>query len=303
MDAFHALWADIVGQNTEFYGLTEGRARTQAVQWGRWSEALVRYFSVHVPGARDRPLSSGDLKMFAEDATLWKGACPAEMAARQDVDVPAVLMSHEGLKKFWVWFYQATITLRRTFAWSLGVNKHKPGFAGFMKKSTAIALLANAARNTFLIRFSASMPGGLAIHYRSSPRRGVVSVSVQVGPGGELSYDNGPTYHDLVDLALRSKPLLYVYPNTPKTEIFTRPEERLSYTGSRTQPRHDSGSTLSGSVHGAGAYSSGSRTTRGDASGRLGVLRRESGAPRGGGMFVTNVASRRQSFPTAMPAR
>lgn len=263
-DALERVWRDALGTTSMgFYGSGADGERGEngvgvgsgvgggggrgVVPWGRLCEAIGRYFKERVLGALNRPLETSDFDLFASDAALWKkedGPLTSQ-AARQalaagethPVDVSEVLLSRRKLKTFWKWFWQAVNTLRSTSAWSIGVAGPALGFAGFMRKDVAISLLSKAQPGTFLIRFSTSKAGALAVHYMStSPRkRGVVvSAIVNVSPAGALSVENGSRdYHDLDDLVLSIDQLKVLHPNVRKEEVFFRPERRESWTGER----------------------------------------------------------------------
>lgn len=233
-DALERLWEEIVGMNHGFYGPSDGGGgggenRSAEVSWGRLCEAIGRYFVRQVPGARDRPLQSSDFDLFASDEALWSredGPSPKRAAERQDGRVSDVLISRRKLTPFWRWFWQAATTLRRTPAWSTGAS----GFAGFMRKDKALNLLSCAEPGTFLVRFSTSKPGALAIHYvaTSRSRRGqVVSGIVNVSRAGALSVENGrQTFHDLDDLVLSTEQLRFLHPKVRKEDVFCRPQRR-----------------------------------------------------------------------------
>lgn len=144
-----------------------------------------------------------------------------------------VLISRKKLKPFWAWFWQAATTLRRTPVWSKGEAGPASGFAGFMRKDVALGLLSRAAPGTFLVRFSTSKPGALAIHYMatSRSRRGtVVSGIVNVSKAGALSVENGTqTFHDLDDLVLSTEQLRFIHPNVRKEDVFSRPQRRNTW--------------------------------------------------------------------------
>ncbi|CAM9969017.1 unnamed protein product, partial [Laminaria digitata] len=196
--------------------------------WERVCLSIARCFRQRVPGARTRPLRSVDYDLFADDSGLWEGPCPAQIAKEQGVHVSAVMISREQIAPFWRWFWHATTTLRRTEAWMTGEGCPARGFAGFMKKDSAFALLASANPGTFLIRFSTSTPGALAVHYTSSRGQGcVTSVVVNVNAGGELSCSSSRrgstgTFSTLDELALSTRQLVCVHPDVPKAEVFHR---------------------------------------------------------------------------------
>lgn len=231
-DALERVWGEVVGTNNGFYG--NGSAKK--VSWGRLCEAIGGYFERRVPGARARPLKSSDFDLFASDAALWSredglshGLSPKRAAERQDGRVSDVLISRRKLQPFWRWFWQAATTLCWTSAWSTGAS----GFAGFMRKDEALSLLSSAEPGTFLIRFSTSKPGALALHYAatSPSRRGqVVSGIVNVSRAGALSVENGQTFNDLNDLVLSHEQLRFLHPNVRKEDVFSRPQRRGTWT-------------------------------------------------------------------------
>lgn len=187
-----------------------------------------------MPGADTRPLQSVDYDLFAEDSGLWEGPCPAQIALAQRIHVSQVMISREQIAPFWRWFWHATTTLRRTAAWVAGEGRAARGFAGFIKKDSACALLACANPGTFLIRFSTSTPGALAVHYTSSRGQGsVTSVVVNVSARGELSccqeHGSTGTFRTLDELALSTKQLVCLHPDIPKAEVFYRPQHRNSW--------------------------------------------------------------------------
>ncbi len=260
-DALERVWRDALGTRSRgFYGAGAdgesgenggggggGGGGSSVVSWGRLCEAIGRYFKERVLGGLNRPLESSDFDLFASDAALWKredgpltsqAARQAEAAGgTRPVDVSEVLLSRRKLKTFWKWFWQAVTTLRSTSAWSTGVAGPALGFAGFMRKDVALSLLSKAKPGTFLIRFSTSKAGALAVHYMStsSRKRGVVvSAIVNVSAAGALSVENGSRdYHDLDDLVLSTDQLKFLHPNVRKEDVFSRPERRESWTGAR----------------------------------------------------------------------
>lgn len=204
--------------------------------WGQLCVAIGRYFERKVPGARGRPLESGDFDLFASDAALWKqedGGSPASRARRGGARVSEVLLSRARVETFWRWFWQAVTTLCSTSAWSTGQWGRALGFAGFMRKDDALAGLSGKAPGTFLIRFSTTQRGSLAVHYtsRSRGRRGeLVSVIVKVTNAGELTIVNGNRpYHNLDDLVLSMDQLKFLHPDIRKEDVFFRPERRGSW--------------------------------------------------------------------------
>lgn len=239
-DALQWLWGEIVGRNNGFYGPSggrEGEGGSAEVSWGRLCEAIGQYFVRRVPGARDRPLQSSDFDLFASDEALWNkedGPAPARAARRQGGHVSEVLISRKKLEPFWRWFWEAATTLNRTPAWSTGGTGPASGFAGFMKKDEALSLLSHAEPGTFLVRFSTSKPGALAIHYvaTSRLRRGtVVSGIVNVSRAGALTVENGrQTFNNLDDLVLSTEQLKFLHPNVRKEDVFSRPQRRASWT-------------------------------------------------------------------------
>ncbi|CAN0379272.1 unnamed protein product, partial [Hapterophycus canaliculatus] len=135
-------------------------------------KAIGRYFARRVPGARARPLRAEDFELFASDGALWRrqdGPTPAKTAERRRMQVSQVPVSRKKLEPFWRWFWQAVTTLKRTSAWCTGLESSPAlGFAGFMRKEVALSLLSGARPGTFLIRFSTSTPGALAVHYAAT---------------------------------------------------------------------------------------------------------------------------------------
>lgn len=256
-EAFDRFWHDVSGTggttSRGFYGPSGGggggggehkggAGDGSSFSWERVCKSIAKCFRQRVPGARTRPLEQVDYDLFAEDSGLWEGACPAQIAQAQGVHVSAVMISREQIAPFWRWFWQATTTLRRTAAWMAGEGCAARGFAGFMKKDSACALLARANPGTFLIRFSTSTPGALAVHYTSSRGQGsVTSVVVKVNAGGELSCSrrHGSTgiFRNLDELALSTSQLVYLHPDIPKAEVFHRPQHRNSWAPG--QPRMD----------------------------------------------------------------
>lgn len=232
VDALYGFWVEVTRTNIRFFDSPDG-----SISWGRLCTAIACYFAARVPGARDRPLTKADFELFAEDPALWVGPTPAQVRARYDGDVAAVPITPEDFEPFWCWFWQAMVTLKSTGAWSAGSGGAAPGFAGFVKKASLGPLLSRAQPGTFLIRFSTSKPGALAVHYASSRDRGVVkNVVVNVNDRGELSFDTGNArYRNLDELALKTRQLVFLHPNTPKAQVFSRPHHRSSWTaGSST---------------------------------------------------------------------
>lgn len=229
VDALYGFWVEVTGTNIRFFDSPDG-----SISWGRLCTAIASYFAARVTGARDRPLTKADFELFAEDSALWVGPTPAQLRARYDGDVAAVPITLEDFKPFWGWFWQAVATLKSTGAWSAGAGGAAPGFAGFVKKASLGRLLSRARPGTFLIRFSISKPGALAVHYSSFRNRGVVkNVVVNVNDRGELSFDTGDArYRNLDELALKTRQLMFLHPNTPKNEVFSRPQHRSSWAAS-----------------------------------------------------------------------
>lgn len=229
-ESFEVIWA---GRRTGFFGSEGNGGRGGSCRSVRWSEVcdkMVGYFGRLVYDvSSSRPLSREDLAVLAEDEGPWRNpSTPARRAAQQGGSVDDVVINLEALRPFWVWFWQATLTLRRTRAWWLGESRGVRGFAGFVKKSDVVTLLSGRAPGTFLIRFSASRPGALAIHYASVRERGMVrDVLVNVTDSGSLSCeDSGPqagrqvlTYSNLEDLVRQMSHLTRFHPDTPKGEI------------------------------------------------------------------------------------
>ncbi|CAM9781737.1 unnamed protein product [Scytosiphon promiscuus] len=115
-----------------------------------------------------------------------------------------------------------------------------------MRKEVALSLLSSAEPGTFLIRFSTSTPGALAVHYAatSRSRRGtVVSGIVNVDKRRGLSVKKGNrTFHDLDDLVLSTEQLKFLLHHDAgsggtvvvrKEEVFGRPQRRESWSGAR----------------------------------------------------------------------
>lgn len=233
------------GGGRERKGRAEGESE---VTWGRLCVAIGRYFERKVPGARGRPLESADFDLFASDAALWKqedGGSPDSRARRHGANVVEVLLSRQKLDTFWRWFWQAVTTLCSTSAWSAGRWGRALGFAGFMRKDDALARLYGTAPGTFLIRFSTTQKGALAVHYTSTSRgrRGaLVSVIVNVSNAGELTIKNGNRpYHDLDDLVLSLEQLKFLHPDVRKNEVFSRPERRGSWATGEGRVEVDAG--------------------------------------------------------------
>lgn len=245
-DALEVLWSEVKGKSLDgFYGPSSGGgaegggAGSDGVRWGRLCEAIGRYFERRVLGAKIRRLEASDFDLFASDEALWRqsdGPPPAETALKHGRDVAGVPISRKKLEPFWRWFWQAVTTLRRTAAWSTGLNGPALGFAGFMKKDAALTLLSSAEPGTFLIRFSTSKPGALAVHYVGSKgkRLGtVVSGIVNVSSAGALSVEKRGgelTFHDLDDLVLSTEQLKILHPGVPKEAVFARPRRRESWS-------------------------------------------------------------------------
>ena len=207
----------------------QGQAEEGEVTWGRLCVGIRRYFERKVPGARERPLESRDLHMFASAATIWQeDGPPVVQAERIGVPVSELLLSRQKLETFWCWFWQAVTTLCVTSAWSAGDQRQRVGralgFSGFMRRDEALGRLQGKRPGTFLIRFSTTRPGSLAVHYTSTSRRRlgeVVSVLVKVSMAGELTVKNGRRpYDNLDDLVLSHHQLKFVYPDVPKVDVF-----------------------------------------------------------------------------------
>lgn len=238
-------------------GLYRAQQPLTTLTWGELCEALEECFARRVPGASSRPLSSEDLTVFAEDEGLWgSGSMPPAMRRGEyGGDVSAVVVTLDSFKPFWKWFWQATATLRRTGAWE--ERNGMRGFAGFLKKVTANRVIARADPGTFLIRFSTSKLGAMAIHYKSH-KAGVINVLVTVDSDGQLSVD-GKKHRDLSALVMSTRNIRRLYPKNTRKELVFAPRQNGGYP----QPR-----------------SSGSS---GDAGGGRGEPRRgEEGAPNGG---------------------
>lgn len=211
-------------------GLFRPQQPRTALTWGELCEALEKCFARRVPEASSRPLSSEDLRVFAEDEGLWgPGAMPPAMRSGEyGGDVSAVVVALDSFKPFLKWFWHATDTLRRTGVW--GERNGMRGFAGFLKKVTANRLIARAERGTFLIRFSTSKLGAMAIHYKSH-KGGVRNVLVSVDPDGQMSVDS-KKHRNLSALVMSTRHIKRLYPNTPKELVFGPPQH-----GGHPQPR------------------------------------------------------------------
>lgn len=244
-EALDGVWRAASGggarANMGWYGPARGAkegGKEGEVTWGRLCVAIGRYFERKVPGARERPLESRDFDLFASDAALWRrkdGSLVSQAERKGFASVSEMSVSRERLETFWLWFWQAVTTLCSTSAWSTGgLRGRAPGFAGFMRKDEALARLSGKEPGTFLIRFSMSERGALAVHYTSTSRgrrRGeLVGVIVQVSSAGELSIRDGKRpYHDLDDLVLSLEQLRFLHPDVRKDDVFSRPERRGSW--------------------------------------------------------------------------
>lgn len=263
-DGFEWLWDEVQGtRSVGFYGSSSGGdageegengKRGGEATWGDLCKAIGKYFTRRVPGGRARPLCASDFELFASDAALWRkqdGPTPAKTAEKRRMQVSEVPVSRKKLEHFWLWFWQAVTILKRTSAWCVGLESGPAlGFAGFMRKEVALSLLKSADPGTFLIRFSTSTAGALAVHYAatSRSRRGtVVSGIVNVDKKRGLSVKKGNrTFHDLDDLVLSTEQLKFLLYHESgsggggggtvvvrKDEVFGRPQRRESWSGGR----------------------------------------------------------------------
>lgn len=217
-------------------GLYTQRQTSAPKTWRELCGILKSCFARRVPGAHGRPLSSEDLEVFAEDEALWGDGQAPPAARKSDYggNVDEVVVPLENFRHFWRWFWLATDTLRLTMAWEAGKQVGVRAFAGFMKKVTANRMIASAAPGTFLMRFSNSKGGALAVHYKNK-RDQVISVLVDVDDGGQLSVppaEGTPKvkHRNLAALVMSVRHIQILHPDIPKKVVFATPRHRSSFT-------------------------------------------------------------------------
>ncbi|XP_034939786.1 signal transducer and activator of transcription 5B [Chelonus insularis] len=177
------------------------------VPWGQVAEAL----NVKFRSATGRPLMEDSLRFLAEK--VFRGG-----HGGGDQDYSNVLLSWAQFCKeplpernftFWEWFY-AVMKLTREHLkspWNDGC------ILGFIRKKQAEEMLASCPSGTFLMRFSDSELGGVTIAW--------------VGDQTEVFMLQPFTSKDfairsLADRISDLQHLLYLYPDRPKDQVFSR---------------------------------------------------------------------------------
>jgi len=184
----------------------------EEVEWHILEKEIVEHFNQHaLQHAKSyRSLSKEDL--HAIRAQLEEGKKGEKI-------------NFNAVKKRWHWFTTLErIVSKIGFVWW----QEEPRLCqGIVSRYTSEQMLKNQLKGTFILRFSESQPGFIAVDYVHS-RRGVVHTLIDANGSRFKSFERvhdrnvEREYDTLPELIMSLSFFRYVYPNVNKQDVFTR---------------------------------------------------------------------------------
>eukprot|EP01006_Ploeotia_vitrea_P038935 TRINITY_DN66291_c0_g1_i1.p1 TRINITY_DN66291_c0_g1~~TRINITY_DN66291_c0_g1_i1.p1 ORF type:complete len:273 (-),score=169.52 TRINITY_DN66291_c0_g1_i1:116-832(-) len=188
--------------------------RLLSVRWGVLQKVLQQFF-VRATQQDTRPLSAMDLN------TLGWGFISnsaAHNTGSQSMDDRVVTLDSFGRQWFIFSSIVHSINSKLRYLW---VQLNPIVIHGVLSSKRAISLLQHRKPGTFLLRFSETRPGHMSVSYVARP--GFVQHTRIDTRGNGYQIDvNGRvlTYDSLEEFVLLCRPLLTLYPDTPKERVF-----------------------------------------------------------------------------------
>ncbi|KAF0689694.1 Aste57867_18877 [Aphanomyces stellatus] len=179
-------------------------------------QQISRYFATKVrQAAVDRPLSKRCMDFLSSSNRIWGPYGHSPNAHRGMVDLPM-------FTAFWTWFAPLLDCITTSQLWGF---KHPRLLHGFISKEACQNMLGACVAGTFVLRFSETRASCLVLVYVTATSR-VEFVPIQYKPATaefEIRLQDRPTavaFKSLHELVLAVNVLKFIYPNTPKHEVF-----------------------------------------------------------------------------------
>ncbi|ETW08697.1 hypothetical protein H310_01224 [Aphanomyces invadans] len=211
-------------QNSSAFDLRHVRevAAINAVPFEYLGQQVSRFFASQLrQEAVLRPLSTRCMDFLSSSDRIWGRPGMSPNARGGFVDV-------QMFRAFWTWFEPLLSCIKTSRLWGF---KHPRLLHGFISKSSCQNMLRPCVPGTFLLRFSETKPSCLVVVFvtaagrvemvpieykHSSPRQ------FEVYLHDSMSIVSFPTLHELV---LNVHVLKYIYPHTPKHDVFQVPHD------------------------------------------------------------------------------